>query len=216
MSDYRLVIFDWDGTLMDSAGRIVSSVQAVAKRLELPVPDDEAVKEIIGISLGPSLKRLFGELPEARMEQLVSAYRDEYVELNTTPTPLFNGVPELLTRLHGEGRTLAVATGKARRGLKRVWQQTNTGHFFHGSRCGDETESKPHPQMLEQLLEELDVPVHQAVMIGDTVHDMKMAEAIGMDRIGVSFGAHHPSRLESHKPKAIVDNIDQLAALLVN
>ncbi|MFC6440034.1 HAD family hydrolase [Bowmanella sp. JS7-9] len=211
---FKAVIFDWDGTLMDSTPRIVSCVQNAARRAGLPVPQDEAVNNIIGLSLRPALGRLFQSDDPARVEQLVDLYRDEYLYRNPTPSPLFSAALPLLTALKKQGRLLAVATGKARPGLDRVMQETQTGHYFHITRCADEARSKPHPQMLEQIIEHLQIRVDEAVMIGDTEHDMGMAAAIGMPRIGVTYGAQPAHKLEPHKPLAIIDDLQDLMAVL--
>lgn len=212
---HKLVIFDWDGTLMDSGARIVSAMQTSAHRAGLPVPSAEAVKDIIGISLQPAMQRLFGELPHAQARILLDCYREEYVERDPTPTPMFEGAIELLASLKAQGILLAVATGKARRGLTRVWQETRTGHYFVASRCGDETASKPHPQMLSEILQETQIQAHEAVMVGDTVYDMQMAQQLNMDRIAVSHGVHERSRLAAHGPLAIVDTLAELRAFLL-
>lgn len=199
---------------MDSGARIVSAMQTAALRANLPVPTEAAVKDIIGISLLPAMQILFGKLPAEEQQLLFEYYKQEYVENDKTPTPMFEGAFSLLENLSGQGRLLAVATGKARRGLNRVWQQTSTGHFFHASRCGDEAESKPSSDMLSQLLDELRVSAEEAVMIGDTVYDMQMAEQLGMDRIAVSHGVHESERLAQHQPLIIVDSLVQLQTYL--
>lgn len=147
-------------------------------------------------------------------ERLVLAYKEVYLGVDTTPCPLFNGVETMLSDLVAKERTLAVATGKARRGLERAWRQTGTGHYFTTSRCADEAESKPSPDMLLQLIEERGLTPAQALMIGDTTYDMQMAQSIGMDRVGVSYGVHAQVHLEKHKPKAIVHSIAELHEVL--
>lgn len=212
---YKLVIFDWDGTLMDSGARIVSAMQTAAQRAGLLVPSDEAVKDIIGISLLPAMQILFGDMDTETEQALLTFYKQEYVERDLTPTPMFEGALSLLSALREDQRLLAVATGKARRGLRRVWQETATEHFFHTSRCGDEAESKPSADMLRQILQELHIQPSQAVMVGDTVYDMQMAEQLGMDRIAVSYGVHDRARLLTHQPVAMVDSLKELQAYLV-
>lgn len=207
---FPLVIFDWDGTLMDSVGRIVSSMQRTAARLNLVQPSEAAVRDIIGISLEPAIERLFGTLSDADMTMFKDVYRQQYVHEDITPSPLFPGAQVLLESLRERGHTLAVATGKARHGLERVWQEANIEHLFHASRCADETASKPHPLMLHELLAETGHAVEDAIMIGDSIHDMQMAQNAGMARIAVGFGAHDASRLAAHQPLTI---INELAAL---
>ncbi|GGW76808.1 HAD-IA family hydrolase [Alteromonas halophila] len=211
---YKLIIFDWDGTLMDSAAKIVNCMQIAARECAVPVPDSEAVGNIIGISLKPAIMQLFGISDEFLAERLVNAYKHAFVEQDATPCPLFDGVPAMLTDLKAQGRVLTVATGKARRGLDRAWSNTGTGHYFTASRCADDAESKPSPDMLSQLLDELAMQPQDAVMVGDTVYDMQMAQALGMDRIGVSYGVHAQVHLEQHHPVAIVHSIDELHARL--
>ena len=214
MKQYELIIFDWDGTLMDSAAKIVHCMQQAARHCEVDVPSDEAVSHIIGISLKPAIKQLFNTDDDHLAERLVLAYKEVYLGVDTTPCPLFNGVETMLSDLVAKQRTLAVATGKARRGLERAWRQTGTGHYFTTSRCADEAESKPSPDMLLQLIEERGLTPAQALMIGDTTYDMQMAQSIGMDRVGVSYGVHAQVHLEKHKPKAIVHSIAELHEVL--
>ena len=214
MKQYELIIFDWDGTLMDSAAKIVQCMQQAARHCEVDVPSVEAVSHIIGISLKPAIKQLFNTDDDQLAERLVLAYKEVYLGVDTTPCPLFNGVETMLSDLVAKQRTLAVATGKARRGLERAWRQTGTGHYFTTSRCADEAESKPSPDMLLQLIEERGLTPAQALMIGDTTYDMQMAQSIGMDRVGVSYGVHAQVNLEKHKPKAIVHSIAELHEVL--
>ena len=160
--------------------------------------------------------QLFATTDDDLADKLVEAYKHAYIAQDQTPCPLFDGAEQLLQRLQNAGATLAVATGKARRGLDRAWANTGTGHYFSTSRCADEAESKPSSDMLEQILAELNVSAERAVMIGDTSYDMQMAEQIGMDRIGVSYGVHAEEHLERHNPIAIVDSIESLSNVLFN
>ncbi|WNO61169.1 HAD-IA family hydrolase [Rheinheimera sp. MMS21-TC3] len=213
-ADVSLVIFDWDGTVMDSIGRIVSSMQAAARLAKLPVPSDFAVKQIIGISLDPAFDILFPGLSQTQRQQLFNHYRQQYLEYDTTPTPLFNGVEQVLQQLKDKNVKLAVATGKARKGLQRMFAETGLAAYFDTSRCADEAQSKPHPDMLEQILQQLDIPAAQAVMVGDTSHDMKMAQTIAMPRIGITHGVHGRDILSQYAPKAIIDSIPELLKVL--
>lgn len=214
MSKYKLVIFDWDGTVMDSAAKIISCMQTAAKACDLPVPTDSEVGHIIGISLRKAIKILFSLSDETKTDQVVDAYKEAFVYQDSTPSPLFDGAEEVFAALKSNGMTLAVATGKARRGLVRAWEQTNTAHYFSESRCADDAESKPSPDMLLQLLEVLQIPIEESVMIGDTTYDMQMAQTIGMDRVGVSYGVHAQLHLEKHEPVAIIHDIKELPKVL--
>jgi len=211
---YKLLIFDWDGTLMDSADKIVQCIQVAAKTLELPVPSAENARNIIGLSLAPALKQLFCIENDLAVERLVKAYKSAFTSHAVISSPLFDGALSLLETLRARGHLLAVATGKGRPGLQGAWQHTKTGHYFHTSRCADDAQSKPSPDMLQQILEELSLAPREALMIGDTSYDMAMAEAIGMDRVGVSYGVHTAQQLNKYQPLGIIDRLDELHVYL--
>ena len=186
---YKLLIFDWDGTLMDSASAIAQAIQCACADLGLRVPSDTDARYIIGLGLHDALAHLLPELPPARYPELVDRYRYHFL-LRDAGTGLFPGTAEAVRKLHAKGHLLAVATGKSRRGLDRALAATGLAAYFHRTRCADEGYSKPHPGMLLGLLADLDVPARDALMIGDTTHDLEMARAAGMDRLAVSYGAH--------------------------
>lgn len=207
---YKLVIFDWDGTLMDSAPKIIACMQKAAKVVGVTIPTDHDVRQIIGVSLLPATKLLF-DCSDTIAQKIVTNYKDIYVNQDNTPHPLFEGAKELLGWLRLEPqRLLAVATGKARKGLASAWEHSDSGHFFHASRCADDAKSKPDPDMLQQLLIEFACKPSDAVMIGDTHYDMEMAQTIGMNRIGVSYGAHKAEQLLPHSPIVIVNSCKDL------
>lgn len=214
MLDVRVVIFDWDGTVMDSVGKIVNSVRIAAERLTLPVPTEHAAKQIIGLSLEPAFKTLFPDSSAAERELLSEHYKDVYSNVDKTPTPLFDGAELVFSTLRQRGYQLAVATGKARRGLDRMFAETKTGHHFVTSRCSDEAQSKPHPQMLQHILSELQLVPAQAVMIGDSRYDLMMAHSIEMPRIGVTHGVHGHAEFAPFNPYAVVDNLKALLDIL--
>ncbi len=220
MQDIRLAIFDWDGTLMDSVGRIVACVQGAAKDCELAVPAPAQIRQIIGLSLDVAMPRLFPlrsdigtTIDERQIAMLIDRYRHHYLH-DTTSSPLFAGAGELLHDWRSQGLQLAVATGKSRRGLDRVLDETGLCPLFVTSRGADEARSKPDPLMLEQILAELGLSPRQAVMIGDSVHDMAMAKAIAMPRIGVTWGVDSRDALSRYEPVAVVDSMTALRALL--
>ncbi len=210
MQDVKVVIFDWDGTVMDSVAKIVNSVQLAAERLALPVPTAHAAKQIIGLSLDPAFKTLFPQSSAAERELLAEHYKDIYSNVDRTPTPLFAGADHVFTTLRQRGYQLAVATGKARRGLDRMFAETKTGHHFVTSRCSDEAQSKPHPQMLEHILAELQLTPAQAVMVGDSRYDLMMAHSIGMHRIGVTHGVHGHLEFAPFAPHAVINSLGAL------
>lgn len=208
---YELIIFDWDGTLMDSVPRIVSCMQAAALEAEWGELSAAEVEDIIGLGLPEAIAQLCPGILPAQAERLRERYSHHFVTADATPMLFFAGVEAQIARLRGrEQQRLAVATGKSRRGLDRIFAETDSGAWFHASRTADETRSKPHPQMLSELLVELEVPVERAVMVGDTEYDLEMARAIGMDRVGVTYGVHTPERLARSQPKWIVHSIDEL------
>ncbi|MCI2284475.1 HAD-IA family hydrolase [Colwellia sp. MSW7] len=215
MHSYKLVIFDWDGTLMDSVDRIVSSMRSAAKTVGLAIPANEDVKQIIGLSLDVGLKKLFLNITSEQIDAMLVEYKYQYLEGDNTPTPLFDDAYSLLVALKQKNTLLAVATGKGREGLNRVLKISDTDHFFNTTRCASEMASKPDPQMLHSILTELDIAPHQAIMIGDTSHDLEMAQNAGIDSIGVTFGVHNNQILQQFKPKAVVDSISELHVLLV-
>jgi phosphoglycolate phosphatase len=206
-----LFIFDWDGTLSDSTGTITRSMQRAALDLGWEPPSDEAVHNIIGLGLPEALVRLFPDTEASRLEMLRQRYAENFVAADQrTPSVFFPSVMETLTRLRDDGYTLAVATGKSRKGLDRILAAHKLEKFFHATRCADETASKPHPLMLEELLEVFRVPAQEAVMIGDTEYDMDMARRALMPRIAVSYGAHHVDRLRPYEPELCMDQFDEL------
>lgn len=210
MSAVKLVIFDWDGTVMDSVGKIVNCLQAAAAQTNLVVPSFDEAKQIIGLSLDPAFARLFPEADAHTRHQLAVAYKEIYLHHDQTPTPLFHGAKELFHQLQQQGYLLAVATGKVRRGLARCLEETQTAQYFAASCCADEAQSKPHPQMLQQILAYLKIQAAEAVMVGDTVHDLAMAQAIAMPRVGITHGVHGAADFAPFSPKAIIDQLHQL------
>lgn len=210
---FDLIVFDWDGTLLDSAGAIVQAIQAASADLGLPVPPDARARHVIGLGLGDALRHAVPELAEADYPKMVERYRHHYLasdhELN-----LFEGTHELIESLHAQGRLLAVATGKSRKGLARALEHSGLGPFFHATRCADECFSKPHPAMLEELMDELGVVREACLMIGDTTHDLQMARNAGVAGLAVSFGAHPVAQLLAESPLACVHTPAELRAWL--
>ncbi len=207
---YKAIVFDWDGTLMDSISKIVESMQTSAQQLGFPVPDYDQAKDVIGISLLPALQQLFKIDDEKVAMDLFHTYKEHFKDHAQISSPLFTGAIELLETLKQQGYILAVATGKARQGLEHNWHHSNTKHFFSASKTADDAQSKPSSDMLQQILSELNLSADQVLMVGDTTYDMAMAEAINMDRIGVSFGVHSIDALQKHKPLAVIDALHEL------
>ncbi|NVJ60293.1 MAG: HAD-IA family hydrolase [Gammaproteobacteria bacterium] len=214
MSVNPTVIFDWDGTIMNSAPRIVSAMLAAAEKVQLPIPSEMSVRQIIGLSLSNAFEILFGQLEKKIHDNLFEEYRYQYVEAQSIPTPLFDGVETLLVALRNSNINLAVATGKARHGLERVWKINNVHELFHDSICADEAESKPHPQMLHNLMSRNQWQSEKCIMIGDTSHDLLMANNAGIASIGVTFGAHDLSDLVACNPFGIAHHYGEVKQVL--
>lgn len=207
---YKLLIFDWDGTIIDSASRIISSMQAAAHDCDHVVPSDEQVRNIIGLGLPEALRILIPGIGEQDIETMRARYGHYYLGVDSTPSPLFSGAQHSLESMHRKGMRMAVATGKSRKGLMRAFSDTGLGHLFETSRCADETASKPDPHMLEEIIEETGVAPSEALMIGDTEYDLDMGRQAGMDVIAVSYGAHHLDRLKGYNPVLEVDHFPEI------
>jgi phosphoglycolate phosphatase len=212
---YELIVFDWDGTLLDSAGAIVRAIQSACDDLGLPVPDDARARHVIGLGLSEALQFAVPDLPPARYQAMVDRYRFHYLSGDHQLT-LFAGVREMLARLHAAGHILTVATGKSRLGLDRALDHSGLRPLFQASRCADECHSKPHPQMLDELLAEFGVAAASTVMIGDTSHDLLMARNAGVDSLAVTYGAHPHDHLLEHRPLACLHDVRELDEWLTN
>ena len=211
---YDLIVFDWDGTLMDSERKIVRCMSAAAADLGLVDPGADAIRQIIGLGLDEAMEALFPQAPAALRQHLTLRYREHFLGLDQTDMPLFPGVEEGLPRLTQEGFLLAVATGKGRRGLDRVLDETGTRRYFAATRCADESFSKPHPGMLEDILEQTGVPRDRALMVGDTTYDMLMARNAGIAALAVSYGAHGRAQLLECAPLGCVDSFAEICRWL--
>lgn len=212
---FELLVFDWDGTLMDSAAAIAASLQAACRDLDLPVPSEERARYVIGLGLGDAMTYLLPGLDPVRYPEVQERYRVHFLRRDAGTT-LFPGAAEMVETLHRSGYLLAVATGKSRRGLDRALASTGLQHHFHATRCADEGHSKPDPGMLQGLMAELGVAGERTLMIGDTTHDMEMACAAGVPRLGAAYGAHAKQLLLGYEPLACVDDFGGLRQWLLN
>ena len=210
---FELLVFDWDGTLMDSAGAIVASIQASCRDLGLPVPERARAAHVIGLGLKDALSYAVPELPPSEYGRLAERYRHHYLARDPD-IELFPGMREMLAVLKHRGHVLAVATGKSRAGLERVLDATQLKQYFDASRCADETHSKPHPAMLQELMQELLITPEATLMIGDTAHDLQMAVSAGVPALAVSYGAHPRDSLTAFAPLACIDRPQELAPWL--
>ncbi len=210
---YQLVVFDWDGTLMDSAGAIVNCIQAACVDLGLTPPDEYTARQVIGLGLHDALSAALPGVPEAEYRRVAERYRHHYLAQDNELL-LFPGAYALIEELSVSGRLLGVATGKSRHGLTRALAVSGLTDFFHATRCADECSSKPAPDMLLELMDELDIAPERTVMIGDTTHDLQMARNAGVACVGVGYGAHTRSTLATADPLAILDEFSELAIWL--
>lgn len=207
---YKAVIFDWDGTLMNSEARIVDSIQMAAKQCGLPVLSYDDSKQIIGLSLENAILGLYPDADQHQVVAMAEAYTQYFLEECSVEMVPFDGAESLLLGLGQQGVKLAIATGKSRKGLNRVLDESGFGVYFDMTRTPVESASKPNPLMLEQILQEFALSVDEAVMIGDTSFDMEMAQNIGMDRVALSHGVHQMEVLAEYNPVAKLDSLQEL------
>ena len=213
--EYRLLIFDWDGTLVDSIGRIVASLRQAADVCNLPQLDEARLRGIIGLGMVEAIECLYpGLYPSPLAERFRSAYGEQYLALESRPSELFPGVGEALESFREEGYRLAVATGKSRRGLHAVLDGRGWLEYFDVTRCADETASKPDPRMLHEILAHCGVAAGQALMVGDSVFDLRMARRAEMDTVAVGHGAQPLSLLQTESPTLAIEHFDELRAWL--
>lgn len=211
--NYQLVVFDWDGTLLDSAGAIVACMQAAAIDLGLPPPDEKTARQVIGLGLHDALSQAMPGVPASDYQRVAERYRYHYLSRDRE-LALFSGARELVEELSETGCLLGVATGKSRLGLNRALDTSGLKHLFHATRCADECSSKPAPDMLWEIMEELDTAPDQTLMIGDTTHDLQMARNAGVSALAVGYGAHSREHLQAEQPLGLFDGFEQLTEWL--
>lgn len=211
---FDLLIFDWDGTLVDSIDWIVHCVQAAAEEYGCAIPPSQAAKDIIGLSIQEAMNTLFPDVDSAMQKKMVSHYSQMFFSKQTTAKDLFDGVEDMLYQLKQAGYQLAVATGKSRAGLDKVLQGTGIGELFCITRCADETASKPHPLMLEQIMQHTGISPERTLMIGDSIHDLQMAQNAQISAIGVTCGAHSAEILQQYQPLFCLEQTTELLELI--
>jgi len=210
---FDLIAFDWDGTLYDSTQIIVRCIQAAVTDVGGQTPSQAQAAYVIGMALMPALAHAAPDVPKEKYPLLGERYRHHYAQ-HHNDLSLFEGVLPLLQALHERQHLLAVATGKSRKGLDEALHQVALRGIFDASRTADETAGKPDPRMLHELMTELGVVPERTLMIGDTTHDLQMANNAGCASVGVSYGAHGPSGLEDLRPRAVVHSVAELHAWL--
>lgn len=209
----HFIVFDWDGTLMDSEAQIVSCLHAAIADLQLEPMDDDTVKNVIGLGLKEAIDTLVPGQDEHFHHAFVEHYRKYW--FSSEGSSLFTGVREMLDSFRERDLLLGIATGKARRGLDRVLEETGLAGYFHATRCADEAPSKPHPQMLLDLMEGFDVSPEQTIMVGDTEYDMEMATHAGAGKVAVCSGVHTEERLNRHAPLASLQQVTEMPAWMM-
>ena len=208
-NNYDLIIFDWDGTLANSTQLIVDAISQGSVDVGLPKPSQEAASGIIGLGFTEAAYSLFGKIPQEQLTLLTARYNYYYGQ-GENDIPLFTGVSEAISALTDKGVSLAVATGKGRAGLNRALDRSGIKSHFLATRCVDECHSKPHPQMILELMDEAGAEPHRTLMVGDTSFDLQMAQNANVKSLGVTYGAHPLARLLPHAPIAHFEHFDQL------
>lgn len=210
---YDLVVFDWDGTIMDTTGLIAEGIQHAAVALGYPAPDKKTASSVIGLDWRSAMRVAVPDCPESRLDEFNDAYRAWYIP-REREVRLFDGLETLLTDLHRAGVTLAVATGKSKAGLRRVFDRTNVEPLFAITRTAEETAPKPNPDMLEEIGLYTDIPKERTLMVGDTVHDVVMAQRYGCDVAAMTYGAQSRRDLEASTPTVLCDDVVALRRFL--
>lgn len=208
---YQLIVFDWDGTLMDSTAQIVNCMQLAISEMDATARSDADILNIIGLGLEEAIQVLYPHANHAFITKTAEVYRDYYLFKDKTLSPLFAGAEAMLNTLKAEGYDLAIATGKSRRGLDKGLNETGLQDYFPITRCADETRSKPDPQMLDEILTDYNSHHSSALMIGDSEYDLQMANNGRVASIAVTYGVHDLQRLMLQNPIDYVDNISDIA-----
>lgn len=213
--EIKAIIFDVDGTIMDSIGRIIECMQEAAKKYKVRLPTEQEVKDIIGITLRHAVEVLFPEQSQEMIDLITDEYRRLYnLWEDERPTNLYPKVMDTLKELKERGYILAIATGKSKKGLARLYRDQELCSLFSAAKTGDQVKSKPDPMMLEQLLAELNLKPHQAIMVGDSNLDLRMAKNIAMGSIGITWGVHNKELLAAEEPLAIIDDLQEILRIL--
>jgi phosphoglycolate phosphatase len=211
---FDTIVFDWDGTLIDSTETIATAIRRAAADLNLPDPGQERASSVIGLGLMQALAIAVPELPSERAADFAARYRVHFLA-GETHLQLFPNARELLAQLRANNRKLAIATGKTRAGLARALDTLNLAAQFDASRCADETEAKPHPRMLLELADELQTEPARMLMVGDTTHDLQMAAAAGAAAVAITHGAHPAHVLRQAGALAVLDSLHDLQRWLI-
>ncbi|NOS98584.1 MAG: HAD-IA family hydrolase [Methylotenera sp.] len=211
---FDLIVWDWDGTLADSTGMITQAVLKAAEQVGLPSITAKTASNIIGLGLRESIHALYGDIPEAQVQAMATQYTANYYA-GEREIPLFAGAADTIIALNKRGFKLAVATGKGRNGLNLALEHCGLGKYFHATRTVDECFSKPHPQMLDELMDNLVTLPERTLMIGDTSYDLHMAQNAGVSAVGVTFGAQAAEQWQHLNPIKQFDDFADLGEWLL-
>lgn len=212
---FDLIVWDWDGTLADSTGMITKAVVDAAEQVGLPKLDPASARNIIGLGLKESIHALFGDLPPELAQKLAMQYSANYYA-GEQAIPLFEGAKSTIVELSRRGYKLAVATGKGRRGLNLALQHCGLANYFHATRTMDECFSKPHPQMLDEIMDACVVTPERTLMIGDTSYDLQMAKNASVQAVAVTFGAQSREQLLSYNSIEMFHQFEELSTWLLS
>ncbi len=207
---YRLIIFDWDGTLVDSIQRIVSSLQHAARSALAVAISERQARDVIGLGLKEAMQQLLPRRRDDEVQRAIDAYKRHYLYLNQVEAPLFRGVLPFLQNLADDGYRLAIATGKSRQGLAHAFREHPVETFFSAVRCASDYRSKPHPEMVDSIRDELGVARRHTLLVGDSIHDLQMARNAGVDGVGVTHGVHDFATLSALRPLYCLDDVTKL------
>jgi len=216
MGKYSLLVFDWDGTLLDSKAQIVNCMQSAIKDLDLESRSNDEIVNVIGLGLEKAVVQLYPMMDMELITKAAQTYREHYLYKDKTPSPLFDGTEDVLKKLREGGYDLAIATNKSRRGLDKGLLETGLNDYFPITRTADDAHPKPHPQMLEEILTDHNTTASKALMIGDSEYDLQLANNTKVDGLAVSYGVHGLMRLLKQDPVGFIDKIGQLPDWLDN
>jgi phosphoglycolate phosphatase len=211
---YDLIVFDWDGTLMDSEAKIERCLSAAAQDVGVAAPRAGAIRHVPVLGFEEIVQSLYGGEDSHVRTQLAHHFRLHFLHLDKMEVNLFPDVEQGLVELVDKGHLLAVATGNARQGLAGMLAQTGLQRLFAATRCSDEAPAKPDPQMLVDILTETGIGRQRAVMVGDTVADLDMAHNAGIDCVAVSYGMHTREQLLAHQPIACLESFAKVCQWL--
>ncbi len=216
MGKYNLLVFDWDGTLLDSKAQIVNCMQSAIKDLDLEQRSNDQIVDVIGLGLEKAVVQLYPAMDMKLVTKTAQTYREHYLYKDKTPSPLFDGTEAVLKKLRNAGYDLAIATNKSRRGLDKGLSETGLNDYFPITRTADDAHPKPHPQMLEEILTDHNTDASKTLMIGDSEYDLQIANNTKVDGLAVSYGVHGLMRLLKQDPVGFIDKIGQLPDWLEN